>query len=71
MKRLPTINIEKFQRALKRSKDKIADEGLQNSSIVIEDSKRVRQALKEGKVKNVAQVKNMLSIGIIDSKNDK
>jgi hypothetical protein len=35
MKRLPTINIEKFQRALKRAKDKIADEGLQNSSIVI------------------------------------
>jgi hypothetical protein len=36
--------------------------------LLLEDSKRVRQSLK---VKNVAQKKNMLSIGIIDSKNDK
>jgi len=36
----------------------------------LEDFKRVRQALKAGKVKNTAQLKNMLSIGIIDSEND-
>jgi hypothetical protein len=36
----------------------------------MEDFKRVRQALKAGKVKNAAQLKNMLSIRIIDSKND-
>jgi hypothetical protein len=71
MKGLPTINIEELERALKRSKDKVADEDYKIFQLVLEDFKRVRQALKEGKVKNAAQLKNMLSIKIIDSKNDR